>query len=120
MIVALAQLDLGAVDAAREAVEQRLEISKQVDGDPNFALALGRVLLATHRVDESIEVFKKLSSDWQSINPDSPYASEVLYWFGMAYAAGGNPRGRQIVQQARAALAKSPVPSHRVLAAAGR
>jgi tetratricopeptide (TPR) repeat protein len=56
--IALAQLELGQIDAARDSVEQRLALSKRYQSDPNFALAYGRVLLAGGRVAESIEVLR--------------------------------------------------------------
>jgi tetratricopeptide (TPR) repeat protein/tRNA A-37 threonylcarbamoyl transferase component Bud32 len=114
--IALAQLELGQIDPARESVEQRLALSNRYQGDPNFALAYGRVLLATGQVAESIEVLRKLYGNWLSEHPESPYTAEALYWFGKAYLAGGDQRGRWMVPQARAALAKSPVALHRSLA----
>ena len=54
---------------------------------------------------------------WLSMQPHSQYAAESLYWFGKAYLAVGDPRGRWMVAQAREALAKSPNQSHRRLAA---
>jgi tetratricopeptide (TPR) repeat protein len=117
VILALAQLDLGKFDAARESVEQRLAKSKRYEGDPNFALAYGRVLLATGRAAEAVDVLRQLYGEWLSMHPDSPYAAESLYWFGKADLAAGDPRGRGMVAQARAKLAQSPIASHRQLAA---
>ena len=52
------------------------------------------------------------------MNPNTPYAAEALYWFGRAYLATGDKRGRWMVAQAKRELAKSPVATHRALAAA--
>ena len=53
---------------------------------------------------------------WLSMHPSSPYTAEALYWFGRAYQAAGDKRGDWMVPQAREALAKSPIASHRALA----
>jgi TolA-binding protein len=51
------------------------------------------------------------------LHPDSPHTAEALYWLGQAQAAVGQAQGRERVAQARRQLARSPVASHRKLAA---
>jgi tetratricopeptide (TPR) repeat protein len=117
-VLALARLDLGRIAEAQAAVEQRLARSQRFDDDANFALAYGRVLLATRRTAEATEVLRQHYGTWLSMHPSSPYAAEALYWFGRAYQAAGDKRGDWMVPQAREALAKSPIASHRALARA--
>ena len=117
-VLALARLDLGRIAEAQAAVEQRLARSQRFADDANFALAYGRVLLATHRTAEATEVLRQHYGTWLSMHPSSPYTAEALYWFGRAYQAAGDKRGDWMVPQAREALAKSPIASHRALARA--
>ncbi len=68
--------------------------SQRFADDANFALAYGRVLLATRRAAEATEVLRQHYGTWLSMHPSSPYAAEALYWFGRAYQAAGDKRGR--------------------------
>jgi hypothetical protein len=66
---------------------------------------------------EAVELMREAYGMWLSVQPDSVYAAESLYWFGRAYRAAGDRRGDWMVKQAREQLAKSPVSTHRRLAA---
>jgi serine/threonine-protein kinase len=114
--LALALLDLGRIDDAAAAVEKRLALLRDFESDPNFGLAYGRVLLATGRVAEATEVLHGLYGRWLSSQPASPHAAEALYWFARAYLAGGDKRGRRMIEEAKRQLAGSPIRAHRLLA----
>jgi hypothetical protein len=114
--LALAQLDAGRIAEAKATMEQRLKVSPDRHNDPNFAIAYVRVLLADGRGAEAIEPLRDTYGNWLSMQPNSVYAAEALYWFGRAYLAAGDKRGRWMVEQARQALAKSPISTHRALA----
>jgi tRNA A-37 threonylcarbamoyl transferase component Bud32 len=117
VVEALAELDAGHLDAARTAIEARLSISREWENDARFRIAYARVLLADGRAAEAIEPMRLSYGNWLSMSPDSPFAAESLYWFGRAYLATGDKRGRWMVAQAKRELAKSPVATHRALAA---
>ena len=74
------------------------------------------MLLADGQAAEAIEPMRLSYGNWLEMNPNSPFAAESLYWFGRAYQAAGDKRGDWMVPQAREALAKSPIASHRALA----
>jgi hypothetical protein len=81
-----------------------------------LSFAHPRILIADGRASEAIEPLRRTYGHWLSTRPDSPYTAEALYWFGQAYVAVGDPRGRWMVAQSRQALAKSPNQAHRRLA----
>ena len=118
VVLALAELDAGRLEAARTAIEARLSLSRERDNDNRFAIAYARVLLADGRAAEAIEPLRLNYGNWLSLNPNSPFAAEALYWFGRAYLATDDKRGRWMVAQAKRELAKSPVATHRLLATA--
>ena len=117
VVEALVELDAGHLDAARTAIEARLSISREWENDGRFRIAYARVLLADGRAADAIEPLRLNYGNWLSLNPNTPYAAEALYWFGRAYLATGDKRGRRMIAQARRELAKSPVATHRALAA---
>jgi hypothetical protein len=84
--------------------------------DGRLTLARARLLIATGRGPEAVEVMRRDYGRWLSLQPSSVYAAESLYWFGRAYQAAGDKRGGWMVKQAREQLAKSPVSYHRALA----
>jgi tetratricopeptide (TPR) repeat protein len=108
-------LDAGRTNEAREMMEQRKKIPRGGLFDL-LSFADPRLLIADGRAAEAIEPLRRTYGHWLSTRPDSPYAAEALYWFGQAYRAAGDPRGRWMVAQARQALARSPVATHRRLA----
>ncbi len=113
--LATIHLDAGRIDEARVAIEERLKLPRGGLFDL-LSFAYPRILIADGRAAEAIEPLRRTYGHWLSTRPDSPYAAEALYWFGQAYRAAGDPRGRWMVTQARQALAKSPVATHRRLA----
>jgi len=108
-------LDTGRLNQAHETMEQRREIPRGGQLDL-LSFAYPRILIAEGRASEAIEPLRRAYGHWLSTRPDSPYAAEALYWFGQAYSAAGDLRGRWMVAQARKALAKSPNQAHRRLA----
>ncbi len=94
-----------------------MKLAPKTEGDPRFPLAFARVMIASGRGAEAIEVTRDNYGGWLSTQPASPYTAEALYWFGRAYQAAGDKRGDWMVPQARQALAKSPVSYHKALAA---
>ncbi|MGH6624823.1 MAG: hypothetical protein ACREBN_12655, partial [Burkholderiaceae bacterium] len=117
---ALIELETDQIDAARATIEARRTMSADLGSHPTYALAYGRVLLATGRAAEAVEPLRKNYETWLSLQPESPYTAEALYWLGRANEAGGKPRGREMVAQAKATLANSPVEPHRRLAAGAK
>ena len=108
-------LDTGRMNEARDMLEQRKKTPRGGLFDL-LSFAYPRILIADSRASEAIEPLRRTYGHWLSTRPDSPYAAEALYWFGQAYRAAGDPRGRWMVAQAREALAKSPNEAHRRLA----
>ena len=114
---AVVQLDAGRLEEARATLDERMKLAPKTEGDPRFPLAFARVMIASGRGAEAIEVTRDNYGGWLSTQPASPYTAEALYWFGRAYQAAGDKRGDWMVPQARQALAKSPVSYHKALAA---
>ena len=108
-------LDAGRIDEARGLMEERHKIPRGGLFDL-LSFAHPRILIADGRASEAIEPLRRTYGHWLSTRPDSPYTAEALYWFGQAYLASGDQRGRWMVAQARESLAKSPVATHRRLA----
>jgi tetratricopeptide (TPR) repeat protein/tRNA A-37 threonylcarbamoyl transferase component Bud32 len=108
------QLDAGRIDEARAAMDKRLKLPRGGLFDL-LSFAHPRILMADGRASEAIEPLRRNYGYWLSTRPDSPYAAEALYWFGQAYRASGDPRGRWMIAQAREALARSPNQAHRRL-----
>ena len=109
-------LDTDRTSEARDMMEQRSKIPRGGLFDL-LSFAYPRILIAEGRASEAIEPLRRTYGHWLSSRPDSPYTAEALYWLGKAYRATGDPRGRWMEEQAREALAKSPVATHRRLAA---
>lgn len=114
---ALVELATGRITAAQATIEERLAMSRDMERHPTYALAYARVMLATGRAAEAMEPLRKNYTTWLSLQPDSPYTAEALYWYGRANDAVGEQRGRVMVTQASEALATSPIKSHQRLAA---
>ncbi|MGE5712998.1 MAG: protein kinase domain-containing protein, partial [Betaproteobacteria bacterium] len=93
-------LDTGRTDEARDVMEQRAKIPRGGLFDL-LSFAYPRILIADGRASEAIEPLRRTYGHWLSTRPDSPYTAEALYWFGQAYLAAGDPRGRRMVAQAR-------------------
>jgi tetratricopeptide (TPR) repeat protein/tRNA A-37 threonylcarbamoyl transferase component Bud32 len=116
---ALAELDAGRPDAARatmQTLQDRLPASGRDGRDGRLRQVRVRLLIASGQAAEAVELMRQEYGNWLSLQPDSVYAAESLYWFGRAYQAAGDKRGHWMVQQAREQLAKSPVATHRRLA----
>ena len=88
-----------------------------MDSHSQYLLAHGRTLLANGRAGEAIEPLRRHHATWSTPQPASPYTAEALYWLGRASLAAGEARGARMLAEAKAALARSPVPAHRRLAA---
>jgi tetratricopeptide (TPR) repeat protein len=123
---ALAELDAGRMEAAQDTMRtlrERYPDSGRAgrDGrDGRLREANVRLLIASGgaaEAAEAVELMREAYGMWLSVQPDSVYAAESLYWFGRAYRAAGDRRGDWMVKQAREQLAKSPVATHRRLAA---
>ena len=114
---ALIEVDTGRVAAAQVTLAARLAMSPETADHPTYALAHGRVLLASGRAAQAIEPLQRHYAAWVSLQPESPYTAEALYWLGRAHQAAGEARGRSMVEQARGVLAVSPVQAHQRLAA---
>jgi len=113
---AMVELDAGRVADALATIGDQL--NRPPDPlDPRLPVVLGRLLLVAGRSPEAVGILRDSYGRWLSMQPDSPYAAESLYWFGRAYLGAGDGRGRWMVEQARQKLAASPVASHRRLAA---
>lgn len=113
---AMVELDAGRVADALATIGDQLD-RPPAPRDPRLPIVLGRLLLAADRAPKAVEVLRDSYGGWLSMQPDSPYAAESLYWFGRAYQAVGDKRGGRMVAQARQRLATSPVATHRRLAA---
>jgi len=119
---ALAQLDAGRINAALATAREHLtEAWPALLGAGNregrAVNVQARLMLATGRAAEAVEILRDDYGRWLSMQPSSPYAAESLYWLGRAYQAVGDRRGDWIVPQAKRELGKSPVATHRKLAA---
>jgi serine/threonine protein kinase len=114
---ALVQLDAGRVDDALATMRDRIGDDWPDRRESRVAITYGRLLLASGRAPDAVGMLRDDYGRWLSLQPGSPYAAESLYWFGRAYQAAGDKRGRWMVEQARQQLAKSPVAPHRRLAA---
>jgi tetratricopeptide (TPR) repeat protein len=116
----LAELDAGRKDAALATMQTMLDqypASGRDGRDGRLRQARVRVLIASGRGSEAVELMRQDYGTWLSVQPSSVYAAESLYWFGRAYQAAGDKRGDWMVTQARKQLAASTVASHRRLAA---
>ena len=119
---ALAQLDAGRIDDAQATVREHLadawpELLSAMNREGRAVKVYARLKIATGRAAEAVEILRDDYGRWLSTQPSSPYAAEALYWLGRAYQAVGDKRGDWMVPQARRELAKSPVATHRRLAA---
>jgi tetratricopeptide (TPR) repeat protein len=117
---ALIELDAGRKDAALTTMQTLLDqypASDRDGRDGRLRQARVRLLIASGRGSEAVELMRQDYGTWLSVQPGSVYAAESLYWFGRAYQAAGDRRGDWMVAQARKALAASPVAMHRRLAA---
>jgi tetratricopeptide (TPR) repeat protein len=114
--LAVIYLDTGRTNEARDMMEQRQKVPRGGLFDL-LSFAYPRILIAEGRASEAIEPLRRTYGHWLSSRPESPYTAEALYWFGQGYRASGDKRGHWMVAQARESLAKSPVASHRRLAA---
>jgi hypothetical protein len=114
---ALIELDTGHIVEAQATMAERLAMSRDTAQHRTYALAHGRVLLASGQAALALEPLRRHHDEWAALQPRSPYTAEALYWLGRAHLAAGEPRGRSMVEQARVVLASSPVGSHRRLAA---
>jgi tetratricopeptide (TPR) repeat protein/tRNA A-37 threonylcarbamoyl transferase component Bud32 len=114
---ALVELDTGRVADAQATLAERQAMSRDTDPHPTYALMRGRVLLASGQAVQAIEPLQRHHKEWVALQPDSPYTAEALYWLGQAHSTAGQVRGRTMIDEARPLLARSPVASHRRLAA---
>ena len=111
----------GAVAQALTSVQEALQLQAEFSSDPpaaDLGLVAGRALLLSGRSHEALEPLRQSYGFWLGLDPRSVWAAESEYWLGRAWIANGEAkRGRWMVSEARRALAKSPLPSHRRLAA---
>lgn len=114
---ALVELDTGRFADAEATMAERLAMSPETAEHRTYALAHGRVLLASAQATKAIDPLQRHHDEWARLLPESPYTAEALYWLGRAQISAGEPRGRAMVDQSRRVLALSPVASHRRLAA---
>ena len=119
---ALAELDGGRSAEALATVEERLKFdSNGCNVQQNLCLAYGRALLANGRPHEALEPLRLAYGMYLEQADKTWFTAEAEYWFGQAWIANGEvKRGHWMVAQAREALAKSPIQSHRRLAAQTR
>lgn len=113
---ALAELDAGRPDAARDTVRKMLEQYPASGRDGRLREVRVRLLIAAGQGAEAVELMRQAYGMWLTVQPDSVYTAEALYWFGRAYQSVGDRRGDWMVAQARRKLATSPVATHRRLA----
>jgi tRNA A-37 threonylcarbamoyl transferase component Bud32 len=111
-------LDAGLLDKARAAMAERLATDPQGKEDPRFAIARSRLLIADGQAAQAVPVLREVLDGWLSGLPSLTIVAEHRYWLGRALAASGDPSGRAMVEQARRALAASPLKTHQRLAAA--
>jgi hypothetical protein len=116
---ALAELDDGRAADALATIQERLKFdSYGCTFQRNLCLAYGRALLVNGRPKEALEPLRLAYGGHLEEADKSSFAAEAEYWFGQAWIANDEiKRGRWMVAQAREALARSPIQSHRRLAA---
>jgi tetratricopeptide (TPR) repeat protein len=112
------QMDLGRLDAARDAAERRLALDDSQGNEPRFAVGYGRLLIASGRAAEAVPWLQQADDGFRDLALDIPEVAEVRYWLGQARLASGDAQGQALVEQARPRLAASPLSWHRRLAAA--
>jgi serine/threonine protein kinase len=118
LALAWARLDGGNPGEALAILEERLKLPLRMDLNPESALARGRALLEVGRIAEATALLKRLQDHWRaSLTPESAFAAEANYWLGRAYVAAGDRRGESMIAEAKRVLVRSPLPSHRKLAA---
>jgi tetratricopeptide (TPR) repeat protein len=121
---AAVQLALGnsmqALSLADESIRLALTVKRQTDPHlSDLHLTRGRALLNLGRVSEARDSFRISDEFWRRYEPASPWAAEASYWLARALIeAGDATAGGRMLKSAQARLAKSPMPSHRTLAAA--
>lgn len=114
---AQAEVELGDFAAALESLRERRKQPTGVGIYPDHPLVEGRALLGLGRVRDALEPLQLAYGSWlASADPRGANAAEAEYWLGRAYAAAGDPRGRWMMQEARAALTLSALNAHRLLA----
>jgi tetratricopeptide (TPR) repeat protein len=117
------KLALGNAEQALSIVDAALKRASviRIQMDPFIAdhhRIRGQTLLKLGRAGEAREALRIADEYWRGYFAESPWAAEAQYWHGQALiATGDTARGRQWVQEMRPRLAKSPMPSHRALAA---
>ena len=98
-------------------MERSLKLPFSIENDPIATLAYGRALLENGRAREAVGALRVAYGSWlTSPVPRSVFAAEAEYWFGRAYLAVGDERGRWMVAEARRTLATSELKSHQALA----
>jgi tetratricopeptide (TPR) repeat protein len=116
---AVAQLDAGdqtaALASANEALEQQ-DIYALPPQAADFQILIGRVHLANGMAKEALEPLRQAYGLWLGHDPKSVWAAEAEYWFGQAWIANGDERGRWMVAEAKRTLATSKLKSHQALA----
>jgi serine/threonine-protein kinase len=121
---AAVELALGDATQALATVDKAIEgLSKvRLQTDPHLSelqLTRGQALLQLGRADEALAAFRVSDEFWRGYDPKSHWAAEATYWLARALIdSGDRATGRPMLKGARARLAKSPMPSHRALAAA--
>jgi tetratricopeptide (TPR) repeat protein len=121
-IVAHCHLALGDPRAALRAIEEADAANDPAARAPVKPELLynahGRALLELGRPREALEPLKNLLYYWTPFGDDNRYTAEARYWYGLALMRSGDAEGgRPLVQSALPVLKKSPMPSHRAIAA---
>jgi TolA-binding protein len=110
-----------ALSLSDEAIRRAATVKLQTDPHlSDLHLTRGQALLKLGRVSEARDSFRISDEFWRHYEPASHWAAEASYWLARALIdAGDATAGRQMLKSAQARLAKSPMPSHRTLAATG-
>jgi len=76
----------------------------------------GKALLLLGQPEDAERILAAVEDYWRDFDPALPVTVEADYWRGLARAAAGDARGRELVVAALTRLAASPMPLHRALA----
>jgi len=120
--LAASHLALGRPAEALEFARRAVDFEKSLapftpDGAESF-MVQGRALLELGRPLEATESLAIADTFWRSFDPETAWAAEAAYWHGRALIEAGDARrGTELVNRALPGLARSPMPSHRALAA---
>jgi serine/threonine protein kinase len=107
-----------ALDFARQAVDFEKSLAPFAPTGADSFVVQGRALLELGRPLEATESLAIADAFWRRFDPETAWAAEAAYWHGRAlHEAGDARRGTELMNSALPVLARSPMPSHRSLAA---